>query len=526
MRSNDRPGGLGMRAFVTWPRGQLKMSRFVGAFVLAILIALPVTRALANPALVWQYAGIFRTVSVSMFLAAGALRLSRWRITRDSRSALMGVALIIFGASSVPLVSLVSTPTPGTAIALEGEIALAAVTAVVLAFVVTALHAPERDDRIQPAPLLAGGVAMTIVGCVVVGAFARLAPGLFDVGPVSLVAVDLTTGAAWCGVAWLAWTRWAADPWAKRVAPLLAVMGVVEMLRVMTVHDLSVALLTTLLTSFVACTATYCALLDLLEAIAAEHAQLESTEQALTVANTGVIQRDAWREELSHDACNSLAGLRATLTMLDRYDDRLDVEEVRRLRAAAIGEIAHLEHLVRRSSVERATRFDVGEVIRNLVETRRATGLRVLLGDVDGLALGRVGDFATVLQNLLVNVEHHAPGSPVMVSVDQAGDALKVLVADHGPGIPADRAQHVFDRGTRGTHSTSTGLGLYVARQLMREQYGDLELRSHASGCVFVVSIPAASPAVMADIPARVVAAQRGPSHLRPVPSEVLEAAR
>ena len=172
------------------------------------------------------------------------------------------------------------------------------------------------------------------------------------------------------------------------------------------------------------------------------------------------------------------------------YDGALDETTARQLRDAAVDEVAHLEHLVDGADREEVVDFEVAGVVRTVVRTRRATGQRVRLAGTAGVVRGRPGDLATVLQNLLVNAAAHAPDSPVTVQLGTGDGLVEVAVSDRGPGLTEDEAARVFDRGVRGATSNGSGLGLYVARTLMRKHGGDVELRSRVGGACFVVVLP------------------------------------
>jgi signal transduction histidine kinase len=191
-----------------------------------------------------------------------------------------------------------------------------------------------------------------------------------------------------------------------------------------------------------------------------------------------------------HDASNALAGLRAALVTLEEYGGRLDTLTKERLRAAALGEVSHLEHLIIRGEPDDTVDFDLEPVLRTVVETRRAMGLEIELSPCDVRAHGRPGDVATVLQNLLVNAQQHAAG-PVTVTVDEVGERVEIHVADRGPGMSATQVATLFQRGARGPVSTGSGLGLHVSHTLMQQQGGDLELRAHGDGdgdgCTFTL---------------------------------------
>lgn len=74
-----------------------------------------------------------------------------------------------------------------------------------------------------------------------------------------------------------------------------------------------------------------------------------------------------------------------------------------------------------------------------------------------------------VLANLLDNAARHSPpGGTVTLTATARPETLVMEVTDEGPGIPAEERVRVFERFTRGGHSSArdggTGLGLAIAR--------------------------------------------------------------
>jgi signal transduction histidine kinase len=100
--------------------------------------------------------------------------------------------------------------------------------------------------------------------------------------------------------------------------------------------------------------------------------------------------------------------------------------------------------------------------------------------------------------NLLDNAVRHAPaGSTVEVAVEVAAGAssaeARVVVADHGPGVPPDQQERIFERFWRGgTGAPGTGLGLPIASQVARAHGGALTVRSPGpagDGAVFTLTL-------------------------------------
>jgi signal transduction histidine kinase len=98
-----------------------------------------------------------------------------------------------------------------------------------------------------------------------------------------------------------------------------------------------------------------------------------------------------------------------------------------------------------------------------------------------------------ILVNLLGNAVRHSPkGASVSVSFDADESAVRVHVADQGPGIdPADQ-QRIFQRFEQaGTAEEGTGLGLAIARRLARAMGGDITVDSvPGQGARFSLHLP------------------------------------
>jgi sensor histidine kinase regulating citrate/malate metabolism len=101
-------------------------------------------------------------------------------------------------------------------------------------------------------------------------------------------------------------------------------------------------------------------------------------------------------------------------------------------------------------------------------------------------------DLVTVLGNLLDNaLDAVAEASWKRVDVTLAGDGdeLTVSVADSGPGLDADAAEHVLDRGWS-TKAAGRGVGLALVAQVARRHDGEVTVgRSRLGGAEFVVRL-------------------------------------
>lgn len=120
--------------------------------------------------------------------------------------------------------------------------------------------------------------------------------------------------------------------------------------------------------------------------------------------------------------------------------------------------------------------------------------LPVLQGDRDKIMLA--------VQNLLGNALKYTPsGGRITVKVRVASNRLQIDVADTGFGIAPDDAQHLFEkfyraRDRRVARITGTGLGLALAREVVRLHGGDITFESELNqGSTFTIHLPVAAEA-------------------------------
>ena len=104
---------------------------------------------------------------------------------------------------------------------------------------------------------------------------------------------------------------------------------------------------------------------------------------------------------------------------------------------------------------------------------------------------------ALALRNLLDNAIKYSPeSSPVSVSVERYDGFAGISVQDHGAGIPKREQRDVFRKFVRGSSARDlnvkgTGIGLAMARQIVRAHGGRLELASEPGhGSRFTILLP------------------------------------
>jgi signal transduction histidine kinase len=155
---------------------------------------------------------------------------------------------------------------------------------------------------------------------------------------------------------------------------------------------------------------------------------------------------------------------------------------------------------------------DMASVVRDVVERFSSEIARVrspLTVDVSTPIVGRWDRIRLeqVVTNLLSNATRFGAGRPIEVTVAQDGDTARLVVQDHGIGIPPDRLPRVFERFERGVSVREyggLGLGLYIAGEIVRAMGGTIRVESAVDvGSTFMVELPRARAGSRDDLQTR-----------------------
>ena len=170
-----------------------------------------------------------------------------------------------------------------------------------------------------------------------------------------------------------------------------------------------------------------------------------------------------------------------------------------------------LENDTLRLSVEQ---LDVAGVVNGVCDyfiyNARERGVTINRFGIDDALMGWAdGDkIEKILTNLISNALKFTPrGGYIDVSVDVAGDQMKVSVADTGKGIPEAQCENIFkryyqlDNQTKGIINWGTGIGLYYSRRLAELHHGSLVAgnRESGTGAVFTLTLPINEEAYTAE---------------------------
>ena len=122
--------------------------------------------------------------------------------------------------------------------------------------------------------------------------------------------------------------------------------------------------------------------------------------------------------------------------------------------------------------------------------------MEIAVPDGFPLVLADPGLLERVLANLFANALQHSPATarPPELQAQLAGDMVVLAVVDHGPGVPDEAKERIFEPFTRvGDRYPGVGLGLAVARGFAEAMGGRIVARDTPGGGLTVaITLPAA----------------------------------
>ncbi|WP_428393345.1 ATP-binding protein [Lichenicoccus sp.] len=200
-----------------------------------------------------------------------------------------------------------------------------------------------------------------------------------------------------------------------------------------------------------------------------------------------VAQRTAMLAGVSHDLRTPLTRLRLSLAMVPQHG-ALVAEDLAPEISEMIGDVEEMDRMIegylsfaRGEGAEQAQPVDLSALLEEVAAAARRAGadfVRVTWTPMPELML-RPGAMRRVLANLLDNARRHGGRISLVAMLD--AQALQIVVDDDGPGIPAARRESVF-RAFESSARGGTGLGLTIARDIIRGHGGELSLETSPMG--------------------------------------------
>lgn len=209
-------------------------------------------------------------------------------------------------------------------------------------------------------------------------------------------------------------------------------------------------------------------------------------------------EKDRMLGAIGHDLRTPLAALRVRIESVEDEGDRARMVETIDEMNTTLDDILSLARIGRPS--EPVTDVDLAALVDAVVADFDDIGADVTLEEAPRLPMRlRPTLMRRAVRNLIENAVKY--GGSAEVRLVQERDSVAITIADHGPGIAEDKLAHVFEAFIRLDESRNrdrggVGLGLALARAIVREAGGTLTLANRAGGgLVATIRLPRPGPA-------------------------------
>ena len=213
--------------------------------------------------------------------------------------------------------------------------------------------------------------------------------------------------------------------------------------------------------------------------------QLVAAFNALRLRVTGMLdEKDRMLAAIGHDLRAPLAALRVRIESVEDEIDRARMADTIAEMNRTLDDILSLARIGRPS--EPPTDVDLAALVDAVVEDFRDLEQDVTCVETARLPMRlRPALMRRAVRNLLENAVKY--GGRATVRLETRPHQIAIIVADEGPGIPLDHRQAVFDPFTRLEESRNRetggiGLGLALARSIVRDAGGEIVLADRAEG--------------------------------------------
>lgn len=189
---------------------------------------------------------------------------------------------------------------------------------------------------------------------------------------------------------------------------------------------------------------------------------------------------------ISHDLRTPMTRLQLNLEMLRDDSNHSSPARIDR----AVNDLADMNQLIggylelaRSTQAETKVRFDLADLLQDVAAEAGLSWPPAAPCEVEAsrLALRRI------VMNLVQNAQRYGGDMPVELALECGERSVRVIVRDHGAGIPDDQLEKVFRpfyrlEGSRSQLTGGTGLGLAIVRQLAETNGWKVWLGNRAAG--------------------------------------------
>jgi signal transduction histidine kinase len=195
---------------------------------------------------------------------------------------------------------------------------------------------------------------------------------------------------------------------------------------------------------------------------------------------------------ISHDLRTPMTAARLRAEMID------DIE----VRDAIVRSLTEMQYITEstlsfardETLSEEPRAIDLASLVEAVADDLAATGQHITIAGHDHLHYRcRPALMRRALSNLMSNATKY--GKRACVALHLTEEHVRIMIDDEGPGLPQDQLEKVFDpfvriEPSRNSATGGLGLGLSIARTIIRAQGGDVRLSNLARGLRAEIILP------------------------------------
>ena len=205
-----------------------------------------------------------------------------------------------------------------------------------------------------------------------------------------------------------------------------------------------------------------------------------------------VADRTRMMAALSHDLRTPITSMRLRVEMMDDTPDKEHLlntlDEMQQMSEATLA-------FIRQASDNEETRaVDLDALLDSLCEDLQDIGMNARYHDGDEVIIRcRLVSLKRALRNLIENAVKY--GQQAEVWLEPAGKFTKVCIQDQGEGIPEEMVERIFEpfvrlETSRNRETGGIGLGMSIARNIIRSHGGEIQLENNEQGLKISVLLP------------------------------------
>jgi signal transduction histidine kinase len=202
-------------------------------------------------------------------------------------------------------------------------------------------------------------------------------------------------------------------------------------------------------------------------------------------------ERRRFARELHDELGQNLVGAHMMAEALSASDGKPQIAELSTLLADLLSRVRTLSYLFHPPLLEDAGFYSAANWLIEGFASRVGIAISANIPNQPERRLDRAVELTLyrVLQESLNNIYRHSKSSRAEVSVEAGVDRIILRVRDFGRGIPTEKLEALR------TNAEQNGIGLTGMKERVREQGGELEIRSDGGGTEIIVTLQIAQPA-------------------------------